>query len=194
MGWTTQAREAATVSPDAVLDLFPAAARRARSEGRDGEEVRIELLRAVPGGVEDVTRVATTLYRSGDSAEKQAVLAALPVLDRATDSRPGVGDALVPLVLDALRTNETRLVAAALGRYAAAHLDQASWRQGVMKAIFMGLPLADVAGLSARTDDELRRMVRDYVAERRAARREVPADAWLVLSAAHPSDTTGSTR
>ena len=156
--------------------------------------MRVELLRAVPGEVDDVVRVASTLYRSGDSAEKLPVLVALPELDRATATRPAVGDALVPLVLDALRANETSLVGAALGPYAAAHLDQASWRQAVMKAIFMGLPLGDVAGLRERTDDELRRMVRDYVAERRAARREVPADAWLVLSAAHPSDTTGSTR
>jgi hypothetical protein len=194
MGWSADARHVAAMSPDAVLSLFPVAARHARAEGRDGEQVRVELLEAVPGDVDDVVRVVTTLYRRGDSGEKLAVLAALPSLDRATDTRPAVGDALLPLVRDALRANETRLVSAALGPYAAAHLDQASWRQGVMKAIFMGLPLDDVADLGARTDDELRRMVRDYVAERRAAGRDVPQDAWLVLPSDHPHDTSGSAR
>ncbi|HSF98077.1 MAG TPA: EboA domain-containing protein, partial [Ornithinibacter sp.] len=80
------------------------------------------------------------------------------------------------------------------GPYAAAHLDQATWRQGVMKAIFMGVPLADVADLEARTDDELRRMVRDFVAERRAAGRDVPQDAWLILPSDHVHDTSGSAR
>jgi hypothetical protein len=205
MGWSADARHVAATSPDAVLSLFPVAARHARAEGRDGEEVRVELLEAVPGDVDEVVGVVTTLYRRGDSGEKKAVLAALPSLDRATDVRPAVGDALVPLVRDALRTNETRLVGAALGPYAATHLDQSSWRQGVMKAIFMGLPLTDVADLEARTDDELRRMVRDYVAERRAAGRDVPPDAWLILPPDTPHDdrrhhpdtlheTTGSDR
>lgn len=194
MGWSADARHVAAMSPDAVLSLFPVAARHARAEGRDGEQVRVELLEAVPGDVDEVVRVTTTLYRRGDSGEKKAVLVALPLLDRATDTRPPVGDELVPLVRDALRANETRLVGAALGPYAATHLDQSSWRQGVMKAIFMGLPLSEVADLEARTDDELRRMVRDYVAERRAAGRDVPQDAWLILPADHLHDTPGSTR
>lgn len=194
MGWSADARHVAGMSPDAVLSLFPVAARHARAEGRDGEQVRVELLEAVPGDVDEVVRVATTLYRRGDSGEKKAVLVALPLLDRATDTRPAVGDELLPLVRDALRANETRLVGAALGPYAAAHLDQPSWRQGVMKAIFMGLPLTEVADLEARTDDELRRMVRDYVAERRAAGRDVPPDAWLILPADHLHDTPGSAR
>jgi hypothetical protein len=194
MGWSADARHVAALSPDAVLSLFPLAARHARAEGRDGEQVRVELLEAVPGDVDDVVRVATALYRRGDSGEKQAVLAALPALDRATDTRPAVGDALLPLVRDALRANETRLVGAALGPYAAAHLDQPSWRHGVMKAIFMGLPLDDVADLDARTDDELRRMVRDYVAERRAAGRDVPEDAWLILPSDPPHESSGSDR
>ena len=194
MGWSDDARHAVAADADAVLSLFPAAARHARAEGRDGLEVRVELLEAVPGDADAVARVATTLYQRGDSAEKQAVLEALTSLDRPTRTRPGVRDALIPVVRDALRTNDTRLVAAALGPYAAAHLDTAAWRQGVVKAIFMGIDLAAVADLEARTDDELRRMVRDYVAERRAAGREVPTDAWRILPADQSTPTSGSTR
>lgn len=194
MGWSDDARHEVAAEADSVLSLFPAAARHARAEGRDGREVRVELLAAVPGGVDDVVRVATTLYRRGDRGEKEAVLAALPVLDRATGTRPAVGAGLLPLVRDALRTNDTHLVGAALGPYTAAHLDGAAWRQGVVKAIFMGIPLDTVADLDRRTDDELRRMVRDYVAERRAAGREVPADAWRLLSADQSATTSGSSR
>ena len=194
MGWSDDARHAVAADADAVLSLFPAAARHARAEGRDGQEVRVELLEAVPGEADAVARVATTLYQRGDTAEKQAVLAALTALDRPTRTRAAVGDALVPVVRDALRTNDTRLVAAALGPYAAAHLDDAAWRQGVVKAIFMGIDLDAVADLEARTDDELRRMVRDYVAERRAAGREVPADAWRILPADQSTPTSGSSR
>ena len=194
MGWSDDARHAVAADADAVLSLFPAAARHARAEGRDGQEVRVELLEAVPGEADAVGRVVTTLYQRGDTAEKQAVLAALTTLDRPTRTRAGVGDALLPVVRDALRTNDTRLVAAALGPYAAAHLDAAAWRQGVVKAIFMGIDLDAVADLEARTDDELRRMVRDYVAERRAAGREVPADAWRILPADQSTPTSGSSR
>lgn len=202
MGWSEDARLVVAADTDAVLSLFPAAARHARAEGRDGEAVRVELIEAVPGDVDDVVRIATTLYQRGDSAEKLAVLSALPALDRPTPRRPEVGDALLSIVRDALRTNDTRLVSGALGPYAAAHLDDAAWRQGVVKAIFMGIPLDAVADLDRRTDDELRRMVGDYVAERRAAGRDVPADAWRIVPADagrivpgdQPTPTPGSSR
>ncbi|MFQ6172100.1 EboA domain-containing protein [Oryzobacter sp. R7] len=192
MTWSEDARAAVAADGEAVLLLFPAAARHARAEGRDGEEVRAELLAAVRGGGEHVARIVTTVYQRGDAAEKHAVLTALPGLDRSTSLRDAVGDGLVPVVRDALRTNDTRLVAAALGPYAADHLDDPSWRQGVVKAIFMGIPLDGVADLDERTDDELRRMVRDLADERRAAGREVPADAVRLLTT--PAEPTGSTR
>lgn len=199
MTWCEDARAAVAADAEALALLFPAAGRHARAEGRDGEEVRVELLAALRGSPDGVARAVTAAYRRGDTAEKLAVLAALPVLDEATSLRDAVGDALVPLVRDALRTNDTRLVAAALGPYAGEHLDDPSWRQGVVKAIFMGIPLDGVAGLDERADDELRRMVRDFATERRAAGREVPADALRLLpgepvAAGTTTETSGSTR
>lgn len=181
MTWTEDARKAVAADGDAIHALFPAAARRARVEGRDGEEVRTDLLLAVPGSVEEVARVVTAVYERGDTAERLAVLHALPDLDHPTGRRPPVGGALVHLLRDALRTNDTRLVAAALGRYAAVHLEAPTWRQGVVKAIFMGVPLSVVDELETRADDRLRRMVADFVAERRAAGRDVPDDVWRIV-------------
>ena len=182
MTWTEEALR--TVQEDAshVHVAFPGAARRARAEGVDGERLRIDLLLALPGDADAVAALVQEVYEHGDSAEKLAVLRALPELDHPTDRREAVGDRLLPVVRDALRTNDTRLVAAAMGPYARTHLEDTAWRQGVVKALFTGIPLAMVDGLDARRDDILVRMVSDFADERRAAGREVPADAWLVLA------------
>jgi hypothetical protein len=92
-----------------------------------------------------------------------------------------IGARGLPIVRDALRTNDTRLVAAALGPYAAEHLDAPAYRQGVLKCVFMGIPLAGIHGLDRRADDELARMLRAYAEERMAAGRAVPADVWLIV-------------
>jgi hypothetical protein len=73
------------------------------------------------------------------------------------------------------------LVAAALGPFAAAHLDPHTWRHGVLKCLFTGVPLAAVHDLDRRADDELRRMTADYATEREAAGRPVPDDALRLL-------------
>ena len=88
-----------------------------------------------------------------------------------------------------MRTNDTRLVAAALGPYAATHLDDDAWRQAVLKVIFMGIPVAQVCDLDRRSDAELARMVRDFAAEREAAGRAVPPDALAVLALVDTPDT-----
>jgi hypothetical protein len=82
---------------------------------------------------------------------------------------------------DALRANDLRLVAAAVGAFAARHLDRHLWRHAVLKCLFTGIPLAAVAELERCADAELVRMVGDFVAERRAAGRPEPIDARRVL-------------
>ncbi len=93
------------------------------------------------------------------------------------------------LAADALRTNDQSLVAAAVGPFAAAHLDPHAWRHAVLKLVFMGVSLDAVAGLDDRADDELARMARDFAAERRAAGRVVPDDVARLA----PDVTTGRT-
>jgi hypothetical protein len=112
------------------------------------------------------------VYRYGDTAEKLAVLKALPLLP--------IGDRAVPLLDDALRTNDTRLVAAALGPYAD-HLDQTAWRQAVLKCVFMGVPLTAVHRLAERADLELAAMLGAFADERHAAGRDMPPDALALL-------------
>jgi hypothetical protein len=172
--WLTDAEARVRREPEAVGPLF---ARADRKLGREplpdvpgwtaGQAGRAILLAAAG------PQRAETLYRQGDANERLAVLKALPLL--------AIGDAGVPLLHDALRTNDARLVAAALGPYAV-HLDQAGWRQGVIKCVFMGVPLDVVDGLEQRTDDELLAMLAGLAAERAAAGRPMPDDAAALLT------------
>lgn len=117
------------------------------------------------------------VYRGGDSVEKRAVVRALPLLPD--------GAALVDLALDAGRTNETDLFAAlACGNpFPQRHYGEREWNKLVMKAVFIGLPLARLIGLERRANDELARMARDYAAERRSAKRPCPDDLQLLVGA-----------
>ncbi|OIJ28348.1 EboA domain-containing protein [Nocardioides luteus] len=179
--------------PTRVRTRFPAAAREigrtpgtspAPGEDRVEDDVRVRLLSALGRGLADdadaLSAEVHDLYRFGDADERRAVLLGLGHLQAA------LGDRAVDLLHDALRTNDPRLVAAAVGTYAA-RLEDAAWRQAVLKCLFVGVPLRLVAGLDVRADDELRRMVADYAAERRAAGREVPADALPLLPVPTPS-------
>ena len=179
--------------PTRIRTRFPAAAREigrtpgtspAPGEDRVEDDVRVRLLsalgRGLAGDADALSAEVHDLYRFGDADERRAVLAGLGQLEAA------LGDRAVDLLQDALRTNDPRLVAAALGTYAA-RLEDAAWRQAVLKCLFVGVPLRLVADLDRRTDEELRRMVADYAAERRAAGREVPTDALPFLPVPTPS-------
>ncbi|WBB54479.1 EboA domain-containing protein [Verrucosispora sp. WMMD573] len=174
--WLATALDRVAAEPTAIARFFPAAGRRCgRHDLPDlpgwtaDEAARALLLASLPA---DHAEQAETLYRTGDAAEKRAVLKALPLLP--------IGAAGVPLLHDAIRTNDTRLVAAALGPYAR-HLDPSAWRQAVLKCVFTDVSLGVVADLDARADGELAQMLAALAAERRAAGRSMPADATELL-------------
>lgn len=175
--WLTAAladAAAGTPGPSAGLRAWEAhfAAARRRCGSASADAVRVLILHAARADEKTATRV----YDRGDAAERRAVLRALPHLD--------LGPGAVPLVEDALRTNDTRLVAAALGAYAAEHLGAHAWRQAVLKCLFTGVPADEIAGLAERAagDGELARMLTDYARERTAAGRAVPADLDRILA------------
>ncbi|MEU1684760.1 EboA domain-containing protein [Micromonospora sp. NPDC005707] len=174
--WLDAALRRVATDPAAIPRLFAAAARKCgRGPLPDppgwtvDEAARALLLAALPA---DHAGAAEALYRHGDAAEKRAVLRALPLLP--------IGAECVPLLHDAIRTDDTRLLAAALGPYAR-HLEQPAWRQAVLKCVFTGVPLAVVDDLAARADGELAAMLAGLAAERHAAGRSMPADAAELL-------------
>lgn len=149
---------------------YAAAGRHCGLEHADS--VRCLLLVEARAALPSVTR----LYEQGTAAERRAVLLTL--------HRLALGPSALPLVEDALRTNDTRLVAAAVGPYAAAHLDAHGWRHAVLKCLFTEVPVEAVAELARRAqgDTELARMLGDFAAERTAAGRTVPAGLRTVLA------------
>lgn len=183
-GWLADAVHRVSASPAAISGLFPAVSRHCGRGPLPGghpglvgwtvaDAGRVLLLTALPLRGAALATEAGLLYRCGDAAEKRGVLRALPWLD--------IGAGGVELLHDAIRSNDPRLVAAALGPYAT-HLADPMWRQAVLKCVFMDIPLRAVSGLAGRADGELGRMLAGLAEERRAAGRTMPADADALLA------------
>ncbi len=176
--------------PQQVGRVFPAAARRTARGRVPGHEaqvedaVRVELIAAAAASLtsDQLLEELRALYRFGDSDEKRAVLEALNAADD-----PAVDGS--DLLLDALRSNDTRLVGAAMGAHAARLPDEA-WRHGVLKCLFTGVPIDRVVGLRVRADRELAAMAARFAREREAAGRDVPPDVTAVIAACPPAPTT----
>jgi hypothetical protein len=189
--WLAAARHETTTEAGAIATLFPAVGRHVGRGALDpaaeqgdvhawtlDDAARTLLLVAL--GARAAPELAP-LYRHGDAAERRGVLRALPYLQ--------VEDAVgLPLIDDALRTNDVRLIAAALGPYALARLDDAALAQAVLKCVFVGVPLRGFAGIGARVTPELSAMLARFVHERIAAGRSVPADVWPLIDR-HPPTT-----
>jgi hypothetical protein len=62
--------------------------------------------------------------------------------------------------------------------YPAEHFAEPAWNQMVLKALFVGTRLDLIAGLDARANPALARMLCDYAHERWAASRPVSPELW----------------
>ncbi len=189
--WLAAARYEVTNDEDAIARIFPAVGRHVGRGPLDAtadradvhawtldDAARTLLLVALGDGA---AKELPLLYRHGDGAERRGVLRALAYLT--LDDAVGV-----PLVEDALRTNDVRIVAAAMGPYAIEKLDDAAIEQAVLKCVFVGVPLDAIEGLPERVTPELSAMLARFVHERVAAGRTVPADVWPVIDR-HPPTT-----
>ena len=188
--WLAESVAAIEADPAAIRTRFPMAGRKTgRGPLRPGDDpddvhawtvddaVRTLLLVALGDRVEEEL---AELYRFGDAAERRGLLRALPYLP--------LGDRALWLVDDAVRANDTRLVAAALGPYATRVLDDAAYDQAVLKCVFIGVPIRPLDGLPARATPETARMLAAFVHERVGAGRDVPAEVWDVIDRHPPAD------
>jgi len=142
------------------------------------------LLTLAEAATDDVfAEAATAWYEQGDSGEQQSWLKALPLLPRP--------ERFLPLAIDACRTNIVPLFEsiACDNPYPERHFPTPQFNQVVLKAVFVGLPLTRVVGLSRRRNDELSRMASDFADERRAAGRPVPSDLHLALFNPSPAES-----
>ena len=190
LSWLREAVAEVEADPAAVRSRFPMAGRKVGRAPLDpdvdpddvhattiDDAARTLLLVALGDAVQ---AELADLYRFGDAAERRGLLRALPYLP--------VGDGAMEIVDDAIRTNDTRLVAAALGPYATEHLDDAAYDQAVLKCVFIGVPIAPLDGLPERATPETARMLAAFVHERVAAGRDIPAEVWDVIDRHPPAE------
>lgn len=141
------------------------------------DRVRVRLLLALPSAdVATYVEQLDQLHAYGDMGEQVALYRALPLLADPPAHRARAAEGV--------RSNMRSLFdAVALDNpYPAAQLDNPSFNQMVLKALFVGAPLYRMVGLAGRVNADLSRMLMDYAAERRAASRRVPVELWRPLS------------
>ena len=149
--------------------------------------VRTYLLLLLPADdAATYTATLTQLLETAEVDEQVAIYSALPLL-----AHP---EALVPLAVNGLRTNITRVfdAIALQNPFPADQLDEAAWNQMILKAVFMERPLYQICGADARTNPALARMLTDFAHERWAADRPVTPELWRFVAphadASHRTD------
>jgi len=112
------------------------------------------------------------LCRTADVAELIALYRGLPLYPDPAALEPQVGEGL--------RSNMRAVFEAIAHRnpYPRRHFDQHRWNHMVLKALFIGSPLAPIQGLDERANPELARIMCDFAHERWAAGRPVPFEIW----------------
>jgi len=154
--WVRETEAAVAADPTAVRARFPAAGRKAGRGTLDpdadhddvhawtvDDAARVLILAAMGEAAEPEL---AELYRFGDAAERRGLLRALAHLPLGNRGRR--------LVDDAIRTNDTRLVAAALGPYATEHLEIASYRLLERVAVWAGDERTAEVARENRADEE----------------------------------------
>lgn len=138
---------------------------------------RVELLHSALQQVPAARQLAVVreLFFKGGIGEQISLLRGLTLL---SDSA-----VFLPVAIEACRNNvlDVFCAMACENRYPALHFPEINFNQMVMKAMFNGVALSKIAGLSGRLNPEMARMASDYAAERRAAGRSIPADIDMVL-------------
>src|SRR6188508_1433473 len=186
--WLREASAAAAADASSLRSRFAMVGRKVGRETLDEDadpsdvwawtvEDAARVLLLVAAGERAEAELAE-LYRFGDAAERRGVLQALPYLD--------IEDRGLGLVDDAIRTNDTRLIAAALGPYATKYLSDEQYDQAVLKCVFVGVPITGIDGIPERVTPDGARMLGAFVHERVAAGRDVPAEVWTVIDCYPP--------
>ena len=155
---------------------FDAAAARSALEGWDPagwsvvDAARILVLSGLPA--EKFAQRFQKLCRTADVAELVSLYRGLPLYPDPAALEPQVGEGL--------RSNMRSVFEAIAHRnpYPRRHFDQHRWNHMVLKALFIGSPLAPIQGVDERANPELARILCDFAHERWAASRPVPPDVW----------------
>jgi len=136
------------------------------------DAARILLLSGLPGTGKRFADRFRSLCGAADVAELIALYRGLPLYPDPASLEDQVGEGL--------RSNMRGVFEAIAHRnpYAKAHFDDHRWNHMVLKALFIGSPLAPIQGLDQRANPELARIMLDFAHERWAAGRPVPFEIW----------------
>ncbi len=136
------------------------------------DAARILLLSGLPRGDKPFAERFQALCRTADVAEAIALYRGLPLYPDPETLEAQVGEGL--------RTNIRGVFEAIAHRnpYPRKVFDEHRWNHMVLKALFVGSPLAPIDGLDARANAELAHILCDYAHERWAAGRPVPFELW----------------
>ncbi len=126
-------------------------------------------------------RLVTHQFKTGDNAERAALLKALPQLP--------MPERFVEVAVEACRSSVQSVFEAIAceNPYPSRYFPDLNFNQLVLKAFFTEVTVRRIIGLEARRSAELVRMALGYASERRAAGRSVPADLSLVTDPPQPA-------
>lgn len=136
------------------------------------DAARILLLCSLPRAGKPFAERFRALCQSADAEELATLYRGLPLYPEPAALEPQVGEGL--------RSNMRGVFEAIVHRnpYPRTHFDQHRWNHMVLKALFIGSPLAPIQGLDERANAELARIMCDFAHERWAAGRPVPVEIW----------------
>lgn len=184
--WLADSAAAVRTDASTVIRSFAAAGRTARRclgpESSDpwiwqgADALRASLILALPG---HTGRWLRELDRFGSTAERRGILRALDLLDEHGRAPASEG---ARLVRQALRANDPRLVAAALGSYGTRGLDGEEFAQAVLRVVFLDLDVRRVPGVASRVTPALSSQLLDLALERVAAGRSLGAGVWELVA------------
>ena len=140
------------------------------------EAVRVALILAHKDQRDSAfTKVLEECFRYADEGETCALLRSLALLP--------LGQRFLWRAGEGCRSNMRSIFEAAAcdTPYPATFFDEPTWRQLVIKSVFIGAPLWRVHGLDDRLSPGLARMALDLADERQSAGREVQPELWLCL-------------
>jgi hypothetical protein len=136
------------------------------------DAARILLLAGLPDGGKPFAKRFRALCRTADVAELVTLYRGLPLYPDPAALEEQVGEGL--------RSNMRGVFEAIAHRnpYPKTYFDAHRWNHMVLKALFIGSPLAPIQGLDERANPELARIMCDFAHERWAAGRPVPFEIW----------------
>lgn len=136
------------------------------------DAARILVLSGLPAVPKPFAERFRALCATADVAELVMLYRGLPLYPDPAALEAQVGEGL--------RSNMRGVFEAIAHRnpYPKAHFDDHRWNHMVLKALFIGSPLAPIQGLDERANPELARIMCDFAHERWAAARPVPFEIW----------------